>query len=198
MTAPFEERDGWEMTAIPLDGSVYIELHDPPEAREKRYVRVCPNLMMVGAKRIQAERAELLGLADIYGICFRIILDIPSGGRRSAGRIARGMVRRCQSKGPGELGMTSLYDVLKSVAVVQVSHCTRIRSNLESCAEPERFGSIVRSAVGEIPLCLGGEVDCVNGELRSGGSELFIWTDRDVVGQSSLVHLIRDYQAAWS
>jgi hypothetical protein len=36
MTAPFEEREGWEMTAIPLDGSVYIELNDPPELRAKR------------------------------------------------------------------------------------------------------------------------------------------------------------------
>ena len=25
--------------------------------------------------------------------------------------------------------------------------------------------SVVRSAIGDIPLCLGGEVDCVNGEL---------------------------------
>jgi len=38
MTAPFEERDGWEMTAIALDGSVYIELHDPPDIRAKRWV----------------------------------------------------------------------------------------------------------------------------------------------------------------
>jgi RAT1-interacting protein len=36
MTAPFEDRDGWEMTAIALDGSVYIELNDPPEIRAKR------------------------------------------------------------------------------------------------------------------------------------------------------------------
>ena len=38
MTAPFEDREGWEMTALALDGSVYIELHDPPEIRAKRYV----------------------------------------------------------------------------------------------------------------------------------------------------------------
>ena len=36
MTAPFEDREGWEMTALALDGSVYIELHDPPEIRAKR------------------------------------------------------------------------------------------------------------------------------------------------------------------
>lgn len=36
MTAPFEDREGWEMTAIPLDGSIYIELHDPPELRKER------------------------------------------------------------------------------------------------------------------------------------------------------------------
>ena len=39
MTAPFEDREGWEMTAIPLDGSVYIELHDPPEIRAQRRVQ---------------------------------------------------------------------------------------------------------------------------------------------------------------
>ena len=36
MTAPFEDREGWEMTALALDGSVYIELHDPPDIRAKR------------------------------------------------------------------------------------------------------------------------------------------------------------------
>lgn len=36
MTAPFEDREGWEMTAIPLGGSIYIELHDPPELRKER------------------------------------------------------------------------------------------------------------------------------------------------------------------
>jgi len=36
MTAPFQDREGWEMTALALDGSVYIELHDPPEIRSKR------------------------------------------------------------------------------------------------------------------------------------------------------------------
>lgn len=38
MTAPFEHRDEekWEMTAIALDGSVYIELYDPPDVRKER------------------------------------------------------------------------------------------------------------------------------------------------------------------
>jgi RAT1-interacting protein len=36
MTAPFEDREGWEMTAVPLGGSIYIELHDPPELRKER------------------------------------------------------------------------------------------------------------------------------------------------------------------
>ena len=38
MTAPFEHRDDekWEMTALALDGSIYIELHDPPEVRKER------------------------------------------------------------------------------------------------------------------------------------------------------------------
>lgn len=49
MTAPFEERDGWEMTAVPLDGSVYIELHDPPDVRQKRQV-VSPAELISGKK----------------------------------------------------------------------------------------------------------------------------------------------------
>jgi RAT1-interacting protein len=38
MTAPFEHRDDekWEMTALALDGSIYVELHDPPEVRKER------------------------------------------------------------------------------------------------------------------------------------------------------------------
>jgi RAT1-interacting protein len=36
MTAPFEDREGWEMTAMALDGSVYLELHDPPEQAATR------------------------------------------------------------------------------------------------------------------------------------------------------------------
>lgn len=37
MTAPFEDREGWEMTALALDGSVYLEQYEPPEAKAKRY-----------------------------------------------------------------------------------------------------------------------------------------------------------------
>ena len=32
MTAPYD-RDPWEMTAIALDGSAYIELYEPPDVR---------------------------------------------------------------------------------------------------------------------------------------------------------------------
>jgi len=38
MTAPYEDREGWDMTLTPLAGSIYMELHDPPEAKAKRYV----------------------------------------------------------------------------------------------------------------------------------------------------------------
>lgn len=38
MTAAFEHRDEekWEMTALALDGSIYVELHDPPDVRKER------------------------------------------------------------------------------------------------------------------------------------------------------------------
>lgn len=36
ITMPYETRDPWEMTAIALDGSVYLELWDPSEEKAKR------------------------------------------------------------------------------------------------------------------------------------------------------------------
>lgn len=36
LTMPYETRDPWEMTAVALDGSVYLESWDPPEAKAKR------------------------------------------------------------------------------------------------------------------------------------------------------------------
>lgn len=36
LTMPYEMRDSWEMTAIALDGSVYLELWDPPEEKARR------------------------------------------------------------------------------------------------------------------------------------------------------------------
>jgi RAT1-interacting protein len=36
MAAPFEEREGWEMTAVALNGSVYLEHYDPPEVKRQR------------------------------------------------------------------------------------------------------------------------------------------------------------------
>jgi hypothetical protein len=78
MTAPFEDRDGWEMTALALDGSVYIEQHDPPEIRSKRYV--IPYLdhdptEQSSCMRIQAEGSEFMGMAIIYGLCIRVIFN---------------------------------------------------------------------------------------------------------------------------
>ena len=36
MTAPYEDREGWEMTAVPLAGSVYLENYETPEARAEK------------------------------------------------------------------------------------------------------------------------------------------------------------------
>ena len=36
MTAPFEDREGWEMNCVALADSVYMEQYDPPEVRAKR------------------------------------------------------------------------------------------------------------------------------------------------------------------
>lgn len=73
MTAPFE-RDGWEMTALALDGSVYLELHEPPEQRRQKWGlgrRVCRCQLTSG----QEERAVSMGGQHIHGICVRELLD---------------------------------------------------------------------------------------------------------------------------
>ena len=46
--------------------------------------------------------------------------------------------------------------------VVQVGSVNRYFSG----ASPLTLRSVVRSAIGQIPLCLGGEVDCVDGEVH--------------------------------
>jgi len=53
--------------------------------------------------------------------------------------------------------------------VVQVSHLVHPRHRRLTDA------SIVRSAIGDIPLCLGGEVDCVEGNTASPE----VWIDTD-------------------
>ncbi|WVQ81372.1 decapping nuclease RAI1 [Cryptococcus sp. DSM 104549] len=110
LTAPYEYRDPWEMTAFALDGSVYLELYDPPEARAKR-------------AQEQAAWAE----QSYMGYAYEAYSTISQEGRPEGGP-------------PGWGG-----DVNTNV----------------------QWANVVRSAVGDIPLCLGGEVDCVRAEPGS-------------------------------
>jgi RAT1-interacting protein len=64
MTAPFEDREGWEMTAIPLDGSIYLEQYEPPEVKAKRYAVA---LLKATADRQEAESGRLCK-ANIHGL----------------------------------------------------------------------------------------------------------------------------------
>ncbi|OCF79056.1 hypothetical protein I204_01000 [Kwoniella mangroviensis CBS 8886] len=109
MTAPYEDREGWEMTAIALDGSVYIELHDPPEVRARR-------------RNQQAPYAK----QSYMGYSFESFSTVS-------------VHQEQEEDWPEGWG----GDVNTNVQV--------------SC-------SVVRSAIGDIPLCLGGEVDCVKAE----------------------------------
>lgn len=36
MAAPFEENEGWEMTAVALNGTVYVEYYEPIEAKRAK------------------------------------------------------------------------------------------------------------------------------------------------------------------
>ncbi|KAL1407664.1 decapping endonuclease targeting mRNA [Vanrija albida] len=107
LTAPYEERDGWEMDALALGGSVYLELYDPPEARAAR-------------AKDQARWAD----ASYMGYAYESWSTV--GGEAGG------------DGGPEDWG----GDVNTNVQVRDV----------------------VRSAVGDVPVCLGGEVDCVMGQ----------------------------------
>ncbi|WRT69205.1 uncharacterized protein IL334_006189 [Kwoniella shivajii] len=122
MVAPYEDREGWEMTAVALDGSVYIELHDPPHARAKR-------------------RKQLSAWArpTYMGYSFESFSTIPSQSEES---------KEDRPEGWGG-------DVNTNVQLKLILHEL-------SDTNPE--SSVVRSAIGDIPLCLGGEVDCVRAE----------------------------------
>nr|ODO03924.1 decapping nuclease RAI1 [Cryptococcus depauperatus CBS 7855] len=109
LISPYE-RDGWEMTALALDGSVYLELWDPPEIKAKR----------------KADQAAWEDQAYM-GYSYESFSTIPVEGR--------------PEDGPEGWG----GDVNTNVQV----------------------RSVVRSAIGNIPLCMAGEVDCVKGERLS-------------------------------
>ncbi|WWC63877.1 uncharacterized protein I303_106482 [Kwoniella dejecticola CBS 10117] len=109
MTAPYEDREGWEMTAIALDGSVYVELHDPPDVRAKR--------------------------------------------------------RKQQSTWAWQTYMGYSFESFSTQFLVPEQENEDwptgwggdVNTNVQWC-------NVVRSAIGDIPLCLGGEVDCVRAE----------------------------------
>ncbi|RSH76626.1 Protein rai1 [Apiotrichum porosum] len=108
MTAPFEDRDGWEMNCVPLGGSIYLELDDPPEKRSYR-----------------AKDSAKWALQSYMGYSYESFsTTTPEGDPEDSPEGWSGDVN----------------------------------TNVQWC-------NIVRSAIGEIPLCLGGEVDCVQAEV---------------------------------
>ncbi|ORY24230.1 RAI1 like PD-XK nuclease-domain-containing protein [Naematelia encephala] len=111
MTAPFEDREGWEMTAIALDGSIYIELHDPPEIRAKR-------------RKDQSSWAW----QSYMGYAYEAFSTVPYPSAQDSAR---------EEEDPeGWSG--------------------DVNTNVQWC-------NVIRSSIGDVPLCLGGEVDCVRG-----------------------------------
>ncbi|WVQ73673.1 hypothetical protein IAR50_003253 [Cryptococcus sp. DSM 104548] len=108
LTSPYESRDGWEMTAFALDGSVYLELYDPPEARATK-------------KKSEASWARQAYMGYSY----------ESWSTRTG-----------NSDNYGE----------------DVPHhwAGDVNTNVQ-------WANVVRSAIGNIPFCIAGEVDCVKG-----------------------------------
>ncbi|WVR08944.1 hypothetical protein IAU60_006003 [Kwoniella sp. DSM 27419] len=110
MTAPFEHREGWEMDAVALDGSVYVEQHEGPGDKAK------------WQNDVHAARQTYMGYS------FESFSTIPGDSDASDE----------QEQGWGG----------------------DVNTNVQWC-------NVVRTAVGDIPLCLGGEVDCVRAEPGS-------------------------------
>ncbi|WWC72955.1 uncharacterized protein I206_106919 [Kwoniella pini CBS 10737] len=109
MTAPYEDREGWEMTAIALDGSVYVELHDPPDVRANR-----------------RKQQSTWAWQTYMGYSFESFSTVPA------------------EAGTGDKDFPEGWG-------------GDVNTNVQWC-------NVVRSAIGDIPLCLGGEVDCVRAE----------------------------------
>ncbi|WWC91055.1 uncharacterized protein L201_005996 [Kwoniella dendrophila CBS 6074] len=113
MTAPYNDREAWDMTAIALDGSVYIELYDPPDVKAKR-------------RQDQSSWAW----QTYMGYSFESFSAVPSVQEETDNDWPEGW--------GGNVN-------------------TNVQKHLQWC-------NVVRSAIGDIPLCLGGEVDCVRAE----------------------------------
>ncbi|ODO06127.1 protein RAI1 [Cryptococcus wingfieldii CBS 7118] len=106
LTSPYETRDGWEMTAFALDGSVYLELYDPPEARAAK-------------KKGEASWARQAYMGYSY----------------------------------------ESWSTAKSY-----SHDESVSDHWGGDVNTNvQWANVVRSAIGDIPFCIAGEVDCVNG-----------------------------------
>ncbi|TXT14860.1 uncharacterized protein COLE_01053 [Cutaneotrichosporon oleaginosum] len=103
MTAPFEDREGWEMSALALDGSVYLEQYENKDNVQYSY---------------RAKDNAQWELQSYMGYAYEAYATLPEA-----------------EEGPEGWSGT-------------------VNTNVQvSC--------VVRSAIGEVPLFLGGEVDCV-------------------------------------
>jgi RAT1-interacting protein len=142
MTAPFEQRDEekWEMTAIALDGSVYVELHDPPEIRKERHNRQSAHAIQ-SYMGYSYESFSTVGAPDQVEEKFDGQHEAWSGDVNTNIQVSLSV--------PGIVESDPI--------VVQVGQLSPFTSMLSE--------SLVRSAIGDIPLFLGGEVDCVDGSL---------------------------------
>ncbi|BEJ00674.1 hypothetical protein CcaverHIS631_0505310 [Cutaneotrichosporon cavernicola] len=109
MTAPFEDREGWEMRALALDGSVYLEIWEDRDSADYSYK--------------MKENAQW-ALQSYMGYAYEAYATIPEA-----------------EDGPEGWSGT-------------------VNTNVQWC-------NVVRSAIGDVPLFLGGEVDCVRGPVGS-------------------------------
>lgn len=150
MTAPYDN-EGWEMTAIPLSGSVYIELHDPPEIRKERQKKQSSwawQTYMGYAFESYSTKIIKEGVEEAVGQD----QDRPEGW---SGDVNTNVQVCYVSHAPGV--------AVGKILITSVSGVSEFRSVTFYCGR-ELIGSVVRSMIGDIPLCLGGEVDCVKGE----------------------------------
>ncbi|GMK55772.1 hypothetical protein CspeluHIS016_0208280 [Cutaneotrichosporon spelunceum] len=103
MTAPFEDREGWEMRALALGGSVYLEQWEEREGGQSSY---------------KAKNEAQWALQGYMGYAYEAYATVPEA-----------------EDGPEGWSGT-------------------VNTNVQWC-------NVVRSAIGDVPILIGGEVDCV-------------------------------------
>lgn len=76
MTAPFEDREGWEMNALALDGSVYLEQYEDRDSAQNSYKWV-PSLCDWAPANDRAKDNAQWALQGYMGYAYEAYATLP-------------------------------------------------------------------------------------------------------------------------